>query len=108
MKKLHTGKEEILEILRKELPHLNERYGVEKMAIFGSLARDDQTEKSDVDILVHLGKPLGFDFIELSYYLEELLDKKVDLTTSSHLKKSMADPRYEHIALNIERDLIYV
>jgi len=108
MGKKHIGKDEILKILRKELPYLNERYGVEKMAIFGSFARDDQTKESDVDILVHLGKPLGLDFIELACYLEEVLDKEVDLTTSSHLKRSIENPRYKHIALDIEGDLVYV
>jgi len=51
MKKPLT-KEEILQILRRELPYLRERYGVEKVAIYGSFAKDSQTPKSDIDILV--------------------------------------------------------
>lgn len=108
MAKSLTKREEILGILQEKMAYLNERYGVEKMAIFGSFAREDETEKSDVDILVHLGKPLGFDFIELAYYLEEILDRPVDLTTSSHLERSMENPRYRHIVLDIKKDLIYV
>ena len=43
MRGILTGKEEILEILRKEPPYLNEKYGVEKMAIFGQLAISGST-----------------------------------------------------------------
>ncbi len=108
MREVLTEKEEILETLREELPYLNEKYGVERMAIFGSFAKGDQTQKSDVDILVHLGRPLGLDFIGLANYLEEVLDKKKDLTTFKHLKRSMENPRYRHIAMDIEEALIYV
>ena len=81
---------------------------MERMAIFGSLAKGNQTEKSDVDVLVHLSRPLGLDFIGLAHYLEDTMGKKVDLTTFNHLKRSMENPRYKHIALDIERSLIYV
>lgn len=101
-------KEEILKLLKKEIPYLKGKYGVEKIAIFGSYTKDKQTKKSDVDILVELGKPLGFDFIELADHLEDVLGKKVDIATFESLKRSKENPRYQHIALDIERSLIYV
>ncbi|HHT9155070.1 MAG: nucleotidyltransferase domain-containing protein [Planctomycetes bacterium] len=102
-------KEKIVDILRRELPYLRERYGVEKIAIFGSFAKGLQRKGSDVDILVELKKPLGLDFVDLAYYLEEVLNKvKVDVATFDCLKSSYKNQRYEHIAEDIEQNLIYV
>lgn len=102
-------KEKIVDILRRELPYLRKRYGVEKIAIFGSFAKGLQRKGSDVDILVELKKPLGLDFVDLAYYLEEVLNKvKVDVATFDCLKNSYKNPRYEHIAEDIEQNLIYV
>lgn len=63
------------------------------MAIFGSYSKDKQKLKSDVDIFVQLAKPLGLDFIELGYYLEDALGKKVDLITLDVLKRGKENPR---------------
>ena len=101
-------REKILQTLRKELPYLQEKYGVERIAIYGSFAKGAQTGKSDVDILVQLMKPLGLEFIGLAYYLEEILGRKVDLATFDTLQRSMENPRYKHIAADIERTLSYV
>ena len=101
-------KEKILQTLRNELPYLQEKYGVERMAIYGSFAKGVQTRKSDIDILVQLVKPLGLEFVALAYYLEEILGRKVDLATFDTLHRSMENPRYKHIAADIQRTLSYV
>jgi len=101
-------KEKILQTLRNELPYLQEKYGVKRMAIYGSFAKGAQTRKSDIDILVQLVKPLGLEFVGLAYYLEEILGRKVDLATFDTLHRSMENPRYQHIATDIERTLSYV
>ena len=101
-------KGKILQTLRKELPYLQEKYGVKRMAIYGSFAKGAQTRKSDIDILVQLVKPLGLEFVGLAYYLEEILGRKVDLATFDTLHRSMENPRYQHIATDIERTLSYV
>lgn len=106
MKNLTKGK--IIEILKKELPYLREKYGVERIAIFGSFVKGLQKKGSDIDILVELEKPLGLDFVELAYYLEDVLSKKVDATTFDCFKNSFNNPRYKHIAEDVERSLIYV
>ena len=65
-------------------------------------------QKSDVDILIQLMKPLGLEFVELAYHLEKVLKKKVDLATFNTLKRSLENPRYKHIASDIDRTLSYV
>jgi predicted nucleotidyltransferase len=107
MKRLST-REEILQVLKDEMPYLKDKYGVERIAIFGSFAKDSQTKKSDVDILVQFAKPLGFGFIEFADHLEDVLGRKVDVSTFNHLMRSKENPRYKHIALDIERTMIYV
>jgi len=102
------AKEKIINTLKKELPYLRKRYGVERIAIFGSFAKGLQRKRSDVDILVELKKPLGLDFVELVYYLEDVLGKKVDIATFNCFKMSFKNPRYKHIAEDIENSLTYV
>jgi predicted nucleotidyltransferase len=101
-------KEQIFQILKKELPYLNEKYGVERIAIYGSFAKGNQRKRSDIDILVQLIKPLGLDFIKLAYHLEKVLKRKVDLATFDTLKRSLENPRYKHIASDIQGTLSYV
>ena len=100
-------KEKALQTIRKDLPYLQEKYGVTRIAIYGSFAKGVQTRKSDIDILVQLVKPLGLEFVGLAYYLEEVLGRKVDLATFDTLHRSMENPRYRHIAADIERTLSY-
>jgi predicted nucleotidyltransferase len=80
-------KEEIMEILTKELPLLKREYGVVKCGLFGSYSRDQIKADSDVDLLVQFEKPVGFfRFIELENYLSDKLEAKVDLVTEDALK----------------------
>jgi len=101
-------KQEIMQLLEKQLPYLHEKYGVQRIAVYGSFAKGNQTKRSDVDILVQLARPLGLEFIQLAYHLEKILKKKVDLATFETLKRSLESPRYKHIASDIERTLSYV
>ncbi len=55
-------REKIIKVLKKELPYLKDRYGVEKIALFGSFAKGIQGKKSDIDILVDLRKFLSLSF----------------------------------------------
>ena len=99
---------EILDTTRMELDYLKERYGVERLAIFGSFAKGSARKRSDVDILVRLRKPLGFDFISLADHLEEVLGRKVHLATFQTMKRSKREPRYKHVVEDIEKTLVYV
>lgn len=81
------SKEEILKVLKKELPYLKEKFHVKTIGIFGSYARGEQEKKSDIDMLVEFEKPVDFFvFIELEDYLSEKLEAKVDLVTPDALK----------------------
>jgi hypothetical protein len=94
--------------LRKELPYLRRKYGVKRVAVFGSFARGTATESSDVDILVELARPLGLEFIAMADYLEAVLGHKVDLSTFECLRRSLQHSRYRIIARDVERSLLYV
>ena len=82
-------RDEIEKLLRKHKPILRERYYVSKIGLFGSYVRNEQTEQSDVDILVDFDGPVAFEFLDLKEYLETLFKKRVDLATSRSLKPSL-------------------
>lgn len=85
------GRQEILKVL-KENAFQFERFGVKSLAIFGSCARDEMREDSDVDILVQFQKPVGlFEFVRLKNSLEELLGRRVDLVTPDALKAQIKE-----------------
>ena len=94
--------EEIRTILRAHKPELNKRYHVEEIALFGSYARGDQTDASDLDILVTLSAPLGYEFVDLCDFLAELLETKVDVCTKRAIESKPLLRKY------IEKDLILV
>ena len=98
----------IIRILQREKPYLLEQYGVEQLALFGSFARDEADENSDIDIVVSLSKPLGFSFIQMADYLEGKLGRKVDLITETTLELGIADPRRAHIVKDIRESAINV
>ena len=101
-------KERIIRILKKELPYLKEKYGVEKIVLYGSFVKGTHKEKSDIDILVDIKKPIGLEFVSLADRLEEILGRKVDVATYDHSKRSFQNPRYKHIAEDIKKSLIHV
>lgn len=75
-----------MKVLNSQKDELKQ-YGVKKMALFGSFVRDEQKKGSDVDFLVQFskGEKKYDNFINLSYFLEDLLGKKVDLVTNESL-----------------------
>ena len=65
-------------------------FGVERIGIFGSFARNEETKKSDIDILVEFNQSIDFfDFIDLEDKLSKILKRKVDLVTRKALKPAM-------------------
>lgn len=77
----------IEEKLRQAKPVLRDKYSVDKIGYFGSFARGDYQEDSDVDILVTFWKDVGWEFFDLKDYLEQILDKDVDLVTEYSIRK---------------------
>lgn len=77
----------LIEIKQKITPIL-EKYGVEYARVFGSVARGEAKEDSDVDLLIKLLKPVSlYTFFDLQDELEETLGRKVDLVTEGSLNK---------------------
>jgi predicted nucleotidyltransferase len=73
-------------------PTLKEKFKVERIGIFGSYAKGEQKEESDLDILVEFSEPVGlFHFIELENFLREKLGVKVDLVMRNNLKNRIKE-----------------
>lgn len=66
-------------------------FGVKRLGIFGSVARDEQTDKSDVDVLVELEKETFRAYMGLLLFLEDLFGRKVDLAIKDSLKPLIKD-----------------
>jgi len=89
--KVFMERDTILELLREHQEELA-RLGVKSLALFGSLARGQAGPGSDIDLLVEFNRPVGFfAFLDVQFYLEKLLGRKVDLVTSDALRPSMRD-----------------
>lgn len=77
--------------LREQMPYLREHYRVDRLGICGSYARGEQTEGSDVDLLVTFFETPGlFTFVGLKYYLEDTLGLGVDLGMPDALNEGPA------------------
>lgn len=83
--------EDIRILLRRELAHLREHFHVDTIGVFGSYARGEQTEQSDLDVLVTFTEtPTLFEIARLEFYLEESLGVKVDIVLRDGLKRYVA------------------
>lgn len=82
---------EIEDRLKELKPILFQKYYVDKVGYFGSFSRNEQSENSDIDILVSLRKPLGWEFFDLQDFLENNLQIKVDLVSEKALKKQLKE-----------------
>lgn len=77
---------EIEKIIKQHRQELEKKYKVKRIGVFGSYARGDQSERSDLDILVEFKEPVGFLFIHLADFLEEILESEVDWVTPDAIK----------------------
>lgn len=93
-------KEDIQQILRRELPRLKKVYPIRSLSLFGSYSCDKQHPESDIDILVEFNKPVGIEFVDLAEELEGLLGQSVDLVSKSGVKQQYFN--------EIEDDLMHV
>ncbi len=92
---------DVLRILSLHRTGLESRYGVTKLGVFGSVARDEATEVSDVDVVVEMRKPDLFYMVHIKEELEEALNRPVDIV---HYRKRMN----EFLQKRINRDAVYV
>ncbi|HLG59737.1 MAG TPA: nucleotidyltransferase family protein [Vicinamibacterales bacterium] len=95
------SKTELLVLLGGQQETLKRRYAVKSLAIFGSAARDALGATSDVDLLVEFDTGPGFDgYMDLKFFLEELIGRQVDLVTRSGLRAELR--------ARVEREAIHV
>jgi predicted nucleotidyltransferase len=97
---LMKTKEEVIAILRSLKPVIADSFKVRSIALFGSYARDEQTETSDVDVVVDVDSSIGLDFVDLADLIEDKLGIAADVIPADGIK-----PRYREF---IAKDLLYV
>ena len=79
-----------LETLAKHKPDLERRFGVTRLAVFGSTARGTARGDSDIDMLVAFDGPATSDrYFGLQFFLEDLLGRPVDLVTDKALRSEL-------------------
>lgn len=90
-----------LEILNNVKPILMQKYGVMRLALFGSTARDEASENSDVDILISFeGNATSERYFGVQFYLEDSLGCEVDLVTDKALRPQFR-PFVEQEAIDV-------
>ena len=95
------NKAAILEKLTRHRGEILDRFGAKHLSLFGSAARDELRDDSDIDVLVEFERVATYDgYFDLKEFLEQLLGRRVDLVTEKGLK-----PRARK---HVEKDLIRV
>ncbi|MBN2645645.1 MAG: nucleotidyltransferase domain-containing protein [Desulfuromonadaceae bacterium] len=95
------NREQILAFLRDHKEEFKLRFGVERLGLVGSCARDEARDDSDIDLIVSLQSANRFrSFFELLHFLQDNLDQRIDLATETSLK-----PRVKN---SIQQDIHYV
>ena len=88
-------RDETLRILRANWKQLQEQFAVRSLSVFGSVARDEAKDNSDVDLLVEFDRPTGyFGLVRLQLFLQDLLGRGVDLGTSAGLRRTVRERGY--------------
>jgi uncharacterized protein len=90
----------ILNKLSEHKPELQRKYPVSRLGVFGSYAREQATDKSDIDIAVEITAPMGLNFIEMADEIEALFDIKTDVIPMRSIK-----PEYLEY---VKKDIKYV
>jgi hypothetical protein len=97
-------KEHVARLLQERNAYLASEFGVRRIGLFGSLARDLAREGSDIDLVVEFERPIGLRFMELGDYLESLLGHEVDLLTPAGIQAI----RSQAIRQEISESIVYV
>ena len=95
------NREEIIDFLSAHKTEFKQNFGLVKIGLFGSYARGENFEDSDIDIVVELKKPDLFYLIGIKQTVEEALGAKVDVVR-------LRDKMNKSLRYRIERDAIYV
>lgn len=93
-------KNQIHDILKENKSLLKIKYPISELGFFGSYARGEATEESDIDVLVDFDGKIGLEFIKLAHDLEDIFNKKIDLVAKSGIRSKY----WEYL----KNDVIYV
>ena len=92
---------QVLDVLAEHKPVLTERYGVTRLALFGSVARGNSGANSDIDVLVAFDGPSTSQrYFGVLFYLEDLFGRSIDLVTEKALRAELR-PHIEREALSV-------
>ena len=92
---------QVLALLAQSKPTLAARFGVTDIALFGSTARDTARADSDIDVLVSFDGPAtSARYFGVQFFLEDLLDRPVDLVTDKALRPELR-PYVEKEAVHV-------
>lgn len=95
------NRKQTLEILAKLKPELVKRFGVTRLALFGSTVRDEARPDSDIDIVVSFDGPATSEkYFGVQFYLEDELGHPVDLVTEKAMRAELR-PFIEQEAINV-------
>ena len=95
------NRDEVLDQLARNKPTLVARYGVDRLALFGSTVRDAARADSDIDILVSFNGPATSErYFGVQFFLEDLLGRPVDLVTDKALRPELR-PFIEREAVHV-------
>ncbi len=90
-----------LKLLTEHGPEIRERFGVRRLSLIGSVARDEAGDDSDVDVLVEFEGPETFrGYFGLKFFLEDLFERPVDVVTETGLRPAFR-PYVEEDAIEI-------
>lgn len=95
---------EVMEKIKAQYPYLSKEFGVKRIGLFGSVARQEENPESDIDIVVEFSKPVGLRFVSFVEYMENLFGEKVDVLTKDGIKNI----RIKSVSSEIEREITYV
>lgn len=95
------NKSQVFKIIKSHQNELQTKYAVKSLALFGSVARNEATSESDVDLLIEFYAPVGlFHFLTVKSCLQEWLNQRVDLVTYKALKSPLKE--------QILKEMVYV
>lgn len=89
----------VIDVLKSHEREMKKRFGIKRIGLFGSFARGEQKDASDVDILVEFEEPTFDNFMNLAFFLEDLFSRKVELVTPDSLSP--------YIAHYVEKEVVW-
>jgi predicted nucleotidyltransferase len=91
--------QQIIQILRQHKPELQRKYPISKLGVFGSYARGEATEESDIDIAVEITGQMGLSFVQMADEIESFFGKKTDVVPLRSIKPQYID--------SVKNDIVY-